>query len=702
MNRFVEEDNPQGSNMSPWGKGVRDDPIACDEQNRGKFEITTRDGCARLGKLHTEHGIIETPTLLPVINPNIRTIEPRKMWDRYGIQILITNSYVIWKNDELKKKALSDGVHELLDFPGAVMTDSGTFQSYVYGDVEVGVEEIVEFQKAIGVDIATMLDVFTRPDMKKTEVEEAVIETIKRSEVSIAAADSMMLNGPIQGGIHHDLRKKSVEGMKDYPFAIHPIGGIVPIMESQQYTTLAKIMLATKPNLPSGRPVHMFGCGHPMLFPMLIALGADLFDSAAYALFARDGRLLCPWGTEKIDDMVEWPVLMPCVAEFTPEQVRKMDENERNELLSTYNLEITLAELSRCRQAIRDGNIWHLAEKRSHEHPALRQAWLWLTTAPQPSEQRGEWEDAWDWIVDSQKSPRTGSVKWGGEDTHFRPHVQKARRRIQQRWRSQCKGDVIIFHGTPGPWREKCGAIVRDMLEQRPDFEVMVLTPLGLIPWTLEDLNPFAQLEGPTWIWNRALEPSWIKRELSRLGLDDRTYHAFDLKEENLWKRLDEKFNLGTRISVNPNAARIRQSEDKLRVLLNMDVDLEGADFNLSSSGRIRNIITKEGVHIASPRLTDGGMSLTMDGAKLAFENGDGPARITVTEDAVPFVKKGRNVIHGFITQPDENLMPDEACLILNPSGELIAHGISRVDSEGAFSIRRGIAVRVKGSIGDN
>ena len=50
------------------------------------------------------------------------------------------------------------------------MTDSGTFQSYVYGDVEVGVEEIVEFQRSIGVDIATMLDVFSRPDMSEEEV----------------------------------------------------------------------------------------------------------------------------------------------------------------------------------------------------------------------------------------------------------------------------------------------------------------------------------------------------------------------------------------------------------------------------------------------------------------------------------------------------------------------------------------------------
>lgn len=699
--RFVEVDNPRGSIMAPWSSGSRDDPTSCAEQDVGKFEITTRDGCARLGKLFTSHGVVETPALLPVINPNIRTIEPRKMWDKYGIQALITNSYVIWKSENLKQIATSEGVHSLLDYPGAIMTDSGTFQSYVYGDVEVGVEEIVEFQKEIGVDIATMLDVFTRPDMTRREVEEAVEETIARCSLSIKKAEGMMLNGPIQGGIHHDLRQKSVEGMSEYPFAVHPIGGIVPIMEAQKYTTLTKIMLATKPHLPAGRPVHMFGCGHPMLFPMLIALGADLFDSAAYALFARDGRLLCPWGTEKIDGLTEWPVLMPCVAECTPQQVRKMEEDEKTELLATYNLEITLAELARCRQAIRDGKIWQLAEKRSHEHPALRQAWLWLTTAPQPSDEKGEWEDAWDWVVNSQKSPRSGSVQWGGEDTHFRPDVQKARRRIHKNWKARGSGDVVILHGVPSPWRDRCGGMIRDLLAKKPELEILVLTPLGLIPWTLEDLNPFAQIDGPDWIWRRPLDKDWIRRELSRLGLEERWHHDFDLKEENLWDRLNEVFELGERENVNPDSARIRQSEDKLRVLLGMEVDLTGAEFNLSSSGRIRNIFSKEGIHIASPRLTDGGLSLTMEGAKLAFANSDGPARVTISEDAVPFVKKGRNVIHGFIEECDEDLSPDEPCLVLNPQGEIIAHGVSRISSSDASSIRRGIAVRIKGSIGE-
>ena len=106
---------------------------------------------------------METPALLPVVNPKIRTVEPRELYDRFGFRALITNSYIIRNTPKLKEEAQEKGLHELLDFPGVIMTDSGTFQSHMYGEVEVTNEEIVEFQKSIGTDIGTVLDIFTEP-----------------------------------------------------------------------------------------------------------------------------------------------------------------------------------------------------------------------------------------------------------------------------------------------------------------------------------------------------------------------------------------------------------------------------------------------------------------------------------------------------------------------------------------------------------
>ncbi|MBS84542.1 MAG: hypothetical protein CMA90_05360 [Euryarchaeota archaeon] len=717
-----------------WHEGTREDPKPCREKDEGKFEITIRDGQARLGKLHTKHGIVETPCLLPVINPNIRTIEPREMWDKYGIQALITNSYVIWKHDKLKDVALENGVHSLIDYPGMIMTDSGTFQSYVYGDVEVGVEEIVQFQKNIGVDIATMLDVFTRPDMKFSEVEKAVIETIERGKISVDTANETMLNGPIQGGLYPELRAKSARGMSDLGFSVHPIGGIVPIMEQQNYKDLAKIMFACKSNLTPNRPVHMFGCGHPMLFPMLIAMGADLFDSAAYVLFARDGRILTPWGTEKIAELEEWPILMPSITHYSPADVRKMNKEDRTILLSKYNLEITLQEISRCRQAIRDGTIWRLAERRSHEHPALREAFLWLTTNPsrmkmeplildeisaskEVGEEKGRWEENWDWLVNSQLTPRGGGESWGGMDTLNRPHIEMARRKVISRWKSRKPGDVILFHGTSAPWRDKIGDLIERICSL--DYELFIQTPIGIIPWNLEDLNPWAHVEGPDWLWNSKPDFVKVQNELESFGIHDRKLIPIDISDtEDLHNRVFELLGIEP-TEREPDHKKENQIVDKLCVLCNVKQTdaisiCKGSTFVMSRTGRIRNVINSEGEHLFSPRLAEGGISLTVSGAKKlhqlrtekipsGFDSSDlnqhvgkGPAWVVVDSDAEPFVKDGRNVMHGFVTACDDWTRPGEIVLIVNSSGELLAFGISQSTPAEFETFTKGIAVKVR------
>ncbi len=740
--------------MAAWSDERRDDPAPCREQDHGRFEVTQRDGRARLGRLHTNHGVLETPALLPVVNPNIRTIEPRVMWDKYGIQALITNSYIMWKHEDLRTVAQRDGVHGLLDFPGVIMTDSGTFQSYVYGDVEVGVDEIVAFQRSIGVDIATMLDVFSRPDMKMAEVEHAVRETEARAAQSLEAAGTTMLNGPIQGGIFRELRHISAQLMGQHDFAVHPIGGIVPVMEQQRYKDYAKIMMATLPLLPPDRPVHMFGCGHPMLFPMSIALGADLFDSAAYALFARDGRLLTPWGTERIDDLVDWPLLMPCVAGTTPADVRAMEAEAKEQLLAHFNLEVTLAELARCKQAVRDGRIWQLAEQRSHQHPALREAYLWLTTSPslqrgvRPEKfytdrdaardvdrDQGMWEDAWDWMVWSQQTPRVGGVQWGGDDTFSRPHIAKARRHLHMRWTHDVNmQQAVIFHGIRGPFRERINDLLEWLNVHHPTVQPMVLTPLGLIPASLEDLNPFAHLDAPPWVLRHEPEAAWIERELQRLGMNGVPFATVDVASDGLKQRLAASLTtLGLHNDVHApltleerdaarHQLRTKQGQDKQMVLLNVGHEvahdvMNGATFVVNREGRMKNINNAAGEHMFSPRLRDGGLSMATAGALALFDrrsealpsalprtewwghSGQGPAVVVVDDDAEPFVRKGRNVFHGFALACDPWLAPGEPCLIANQAGEFLGHGVSQCTSTELSCLSKGIAVKTRGGV---
>ena len=86
-------------------------------------------------------------------------------------------------------------------------------------------------------------------------------------------------------------------------------------------------------------------------------------------------------GTHRIDSAVEWPVSSTHLEDYTPKEVREMDKKSRTALLARHNLEVTQRELSRCREAIRNGSIWNLAERRSHASPHLRKAFRQIIEA---------------------------------------------------------------------------------------------------------------------------------------------------------------------------------------------------------------------------------------------------------------------------------------------------------------------------------
>ena len=133
-----------------------------------------------------------------MINPNIQTLGIEEMVS-LGAQAFITNSYIIRRNEKLRERAEKHGVHALIGFDGPIMTDSGTFQSHVYSDVEYTNLEIVEFQRKIGSDISTILDIFSEPDFSHEKAEYAVNETYSRMSEIPQGVEDTILAGPIQG-----------------------------------------------------------------------------------------------------------------------------------------------------------------------------------------------------------------------------------------------------------------------------------------------------------------------------------------------------------------------------------------------------------------------------------------------------------------------------------------------------------------------
>jgi 7-cyano-7-deazaguanine tRNA-ribosyltransferase len=337
------------------------------------FELRNRDILGRIGRLKTRSRTVETPAFMPVINPLYQVIPPRRMREEFGCDIVITNSYIIRKN--FGDQSGLD-VHRLLDYDGVVVTDSGAYQILVYGGVEVSPDEIVRFQQRLGSDIAVILDIPTGWDVPRSKVEWTVDETLRRarSALPLIEGDRTLWVGPVQGGAHIDLVERSAKEVGAMPYQIHALGSPTEVMENYRFTVLVDMIMAARRNLPPDRPLHLFGAGHPMLFSLAVALGCDLFDSASYALYAKDDRYLTPLGTKRLGGLDHLPCSCPVCRGMDAEELRGMLKGERERLLAEHNLHVTMAEIDTVKQAIAEGTLWELMEARSMAHPALASA----------------------------------------------------------------------------------------------------------------------------------------------------------------------------------------------------------------------------------------------------------------------------------------------------------------------------------------
>jgi len=428
---------------------------------RDVFEVRRYDGAGRLGELEVPRAgvTVETPALLPVVNPHVQTIPPRRLAEEFGAEILITNSYVLHGSEDLREPALARGLHDLLDFPGPIMTDSGSFQLAEYGEIDVTTEEIVQFQHDIGSDIGTPVDIPTPPDAGREQVAEERANTQERIE---RAADmdvgDMLLAGPVQGGTYPEIRERAAGEAADSGADLFPVGAVVPLLNDYRYGEVVAAVVATKRGLPGSAPVHLFGAGHPMMFALAAALGCDIFDSAAYALYARDDRYLTVRGTEHLDDLDYFPCACPVCTEWTPADLRDQPERERGERLAEHNLYVSFAEIRRVKGAVREGTLFELVEARARGHPTLLDGYRALLEH--------------DRFLEATDPASKGTVFHLSTESARRPEV----RRHHDRLARVPVGDRVVVGGTGGEGEG------RDRWLLRP--------PFGPLPPALKDAYP--------------------------------------------------------------------------------------------------------------------------------------------------------------------------------------------------------------------
>ena len=647
------------------------------------LEIQRRDGMARICTLETPHGTIETPALLPVINPRLLTITPRQLKEEFGFQALITNSYIIRNDAKLKEKALSQGLHELLDFDGVVMTDSGTFQSHMYGEVEVVNADIVDFQRDIGSDIGTVLDIFTEPEWTKERTAEAVRVTLERTREAAARKGKMMLAGVVQGSIYPDLREECASVLSGIDADVHPIGGVVPLMEQYRYSDLVDVIIASKKGLTPARPVHLFGAGHPMIFALAALLGCDMFDSASYAKYARDGRYMFNEGTMHLVDMKGLECECPACVGKTIDSLKALPAHEKLRTLAAHNLHVCSMEIRRVKRAIREENLWELVERRCRAHPALLDGLRRLKAHQE-------------YLEVYEPLSRDGALFYTGSETLARPAFLRYERRMKERYQQPMTKVCVGFEERDKPY-SRVHAEEMARISKVADAHFIVMSPFGPVPMEMDEVYPLAQSLFPA-IKDREMVDH-IKESMEEFSHRQQygmcVVYDGEQTEETLASiaRGISSFDI--------DVARVRAVADYQFGKGAADAIFDGPLQLVKSKNtdRIRNVIVS-GEHVMSLRAEDGLYSLRAPGARRLHKGLPAPRlRIVVKADSVPFNREGKSVFCTFITEADPALRIGDDALIVDENDELIAIGRPMLTRTEMLSMRKGMAVKVREGI---
>ncbi len=448
------------------------------------FSVREKDLAGRIGELVTRTGRLETPALLPVVNPVLQIVSPEEM-KQIGFQGVMTNAYIVKRHwDRWTEKK----IHAILDFDGVIMADSGAYQLLRYGEIELSPTELVRLQEEIEPDIAVILDVPTGWDVDRGRAEYTVMETLRRAELTakIRKKSGILWVCPIQGGTFLDLVRKSAVESSKLNYDAYALGSPTRVMEEYDFATLVEMIATARFNIPMNKPLHLFGAGHPMMFAMAVALGCDTFDSASYALYAKDGRYMVEHGTLKVERMEYLPCDCPVCRKRDVEDFKEGEAKEK--LLALHNLYKCYEEIERIKEAISEGRLWELIKLRSFSHPALRLAFKKLLKYVER-------------IARYTPSTKDVGLFIFDEEDLQRPEILIAEKRMLERYSPPRREFLVILPPPPTkPYlRDERVRILLKEIEKKgllSRLHVCFLSEVfGVVPYELSETYPFSQHE---------------------------------------------------------------------------------------------------------------------------------------------------------------------------------------------------------------
>jgi queuine tRNA-ribosyltransferase len=351
------------------------------------FSLLARDGAARRGRLATAHGDIDTPVFMPLATTGtVKAMTPEGV-AATGARIVLGNTYHLMLRPGAERIAALGGLHRFMNWPHAILTDSGgfqvmslaarrtiaeagvTFRSHIDGSLhELTPEHSIAIQHLLGADITMALDECTPYPAPHEAVESSMELTMRWAERSRRAFVERLghgIFGIVQGGVHPDLRLRSAAGVIEIGFDGYGIGGLA--IGEGQATTFAMLDV-TVPALPEDRPRYLMGAGKPADLVGAVLRGVDMFDCVLPTRSGRTAQAFTRCGTINLrnarhaDDPtpLDPECLCPACTGYSRAYLHHLcrtGEILASMLLTAHNLQYYADLLSAMRTAIEAGSL---------------------------------------------------------------------------------------------------------------------------------------------------------------------------------------------------------------------------------------------------------------------------------------------------------------------------------------------------------
>lgn len=355
------------------------------------FEVVARDGTARRGRLVTAHGVVETPVFMPCgTYGTVKAMTPEALQSA-GTRILLGNAFHLMARPGDAAVQRLGGLHRFMQWPGAILTDSGGFQVFSLAGLrkitEEGVafrspvdgspaflspERSIEVQRNLGADIVMAFDECAPYPAKHADAAAAMHRSMRWAQRSqIAHGDGPgTLFGIVQGGMFEDLRTESVAALTDIGFRGYAIGGL---SVGEPKAEMNAVLAAVAPLMPKEAPRYLMGVGTPADLARGVALGIDMFDCVLPTRNARNGHAFTSQGVVKIrnarhkaaDEPLDAACACPTCRRFSRAYLHHLDrcgEMLGAILTTTHNLHYYHALMAQLREAIERGTLAVLLE----------------------------------------------------------------------------------------------------------------------------------------------------------------------------------------------------------------------------------------------------------------------------------------------------------------------------------------------------